>query len=287
MKVFYNSEYVASDYSFDTTRKSQRIYESLQLNPIQDVEIEDPSDDFYNAVEIIGQIHTKDYIKAVKTGTPKNLAESNGFDWDEKIFQMAVSHSAGLIAAAREALLNNTVAGSLSSGLHHASRSSGAGFCTFNGLTAAAMYAKSIGADKTLILDYDAHAGGGTWNIMQKVLPETVQVDVTVSPFDIYSPDGDSRLDIVKSSTYSTSIGESLGYAATLGEFDLIIYNAGMDPLNSGVSLQHIREREDAVREFIGDTPAIFALAGGYTWGNRQIEEVVDWHRLTLETWVS
>jgi hypothetical protein len=41
------------------------------------------------------------------------------------------------------------------------------------------------------------------------------------------------------------------------------------------------------VREFIGETPAIFALAGGYTWGNKTMNDVVDWHRITLNTWAS
>ncbi len=58
-----------------------------------------------------------------------------------------------------------------------------------------------------------------------------------------------------------------------------------MDPLNSGVSLDDIIYRENAVREFIGYTPAIFALAGGYTWGNKTMDDVVDWHRITLNTW--
>jgi hypothetical protein len=40
------------------------------------------------------------------------------------------------------------------------------------------------------------------------------------------------------------------------------------------------------VRDFIGDTPAVFGLAGGYTWGH-EMGEVVDWHRMTLIEWVT
>ena len=287
VKVFYNSNYVASGYSFDTTRKSEHISDSLLLRPINGVKIVDPQDDFGTAIDIIDSVHDPKYVQAVWDGRPKNLSESNGFPWDDKIFTMAMSHSAGLIAATREAIANRTTAGSLSSGLHHASVREGGGFCTFNGLAASAHYAESLGAEKVLILDYDAHAGGGTWNILKTMLPNTVQVDVTVSAFDTYTPQGKSRLDIVKSSEYSKAIRESLGYAATLGQLDLIIYNAGMDPLNSGVSLNDVAEREDAVREFIGDPPAIFALAGGYTWGDTTMEELVDWHRMTLNAWAS
>lgn len=287
VKIFYNSNYVASEYSFDTTRKSEHISDSLLLRPIDGIEIVDPQGDFGTAIDIVDTIHDPKYVQAVWDGRPTNLSESNGFPWDDKIFTMAMSHTAGLIAATREALTNKTTAGSLSSGLHHASFGAGGGFCTFNGLAASAWYAESLGAEKTLILDYDAHGGGGTWSIIKRMLPKTVQVDVTVSPFDTYTPDKRSRIDVVKSSDYFSSIQESLGYAASLGQFDLIVYNAGMDPLNSGVSLKDIAQREEAVREFIGDTPAIFALAGGYTWGEATMDELVDWHRLTLETWAS
>lgn len=287
MKIFYNPNYVASGYSFDTTRKSEHISDSLLLRPIEGIEVVDPQDDFGTAIDIVDSIHDPKYVQAVWDGRPKNLSESNGFPWDDKIFTMAMSHSAGLIAAAREAIANKTTAGSLSSGLHHASIREGGGFCTFNGLAASAHYAESLGAEKVLILDYDAHGGGGTWSIIKAMLPNTTQVDVTVSPFDTYDPDGKSRIDIVKSSGYFNAIQESLGYAATLGAFDLIIYNAGMDPLNSGVSLKDVAQREEAVREFIGDTPAIFALAGGYTWGETTMDELVDWHRMTLKAWAS
>jgi hypothetical protein len=67
--------------------------------------------------------------------------------------------------------------------------------------------------------------------------------------------------------------------------FDLVIYNAGMDPINTGVSLKDIEEREKMVRFYIGDTPAVFALAGGYTWGEYTMDDLVDWHLLTLKTW--
>jgi hypothetical protein len=46
-----------------------------------------------------------------------------------------------------------------------------------------------------------------------------------------------------------------------------------------------ISYRERLVREFIGDTPAIFTLAGGYTWGGQTYEDITAWHRMTLNTW--
>jgi hypothetical protein len=191
-----------------------------------------------------------------------------------------------MVAAAISALMTGGRVGSLSSGMHHASFGSGSGFCTFNGLAAAIKAAIDTGVQRILCLDYDAHAGGGTWNIMQKLFPESVvQVDVTVSAFDTWTPSGDSRLDIVEPSEYRAAIAESLDYASSLSPFDLVIYNAGVDIRNSGVSEADLRAREKMVSDFIGATPAVFGLAGGYTWGRYNIDDVVGWHRLTINEW--
>jgi len=112
-----------------------------------------------------------------------------------------------------------------------------------------------------------------------------VQVDVTVSAFDTWTPSGDSRLDIVEPSGYRAAIAESLDYASSLSPFDLIIYNAGVDIRNSGVSEADLRAREKMVSDFISATPAVFGLAGGYTWGRYNIDDVVGWHRLTINEW--
>ena len=285
MKTFYNTDYTASKYAFDTTRKSGAIVESLTERPIAGLNITDPREYCEDALRHLPSVHSQKYIDAVFSGAPRGDAQSQGFDWDEGIFTMAVSHSAGLIAAAEEALTNNTRAGSLSSGLHHARKQYGSGFCTFNGLTVAAKHAQELGAERILVLDYDAHGGGGTWSIINETLPNVYQIDVTVSPFDTYTPHGESRIDVTKAWDYNETITKSLAYAETLDPFDLIIYNAGMDPLNAGVTEEDIVKREIAVRNFIGETPAIFALAGGYTWGGTTMDDLVNWHRNTLQEW--
>jgi len=65
------------------------------------------------------------------------------------------------VAAAQGAWRTKKNTGSLSSGLHHARRTHGAGFCTFNGLALAALTALEVltaGAQRVLILNLDAHA---------------------------------------------------------------------------------------------------------------------------------
>jgi len=122
------------------------------------------------------QAHDASYIRAVETGVPRALAESQGFPWDVELWPMVLSSNGGAVAAALAAL-EHGVAGSLSSGLHHARRERGAGFCTFNGLVIAAREALTAGARSVLILDLDAHCGGGTRSMIQDD-PRIWQVDV-------------------------------------------------------------------------------------------------------------
>lgn len=285
MKLFYNDNYVASRYAFDTTRKSQHIIKSLIDDPVENLEIYDPYLFTGHAEKLIERIHTAEYVDALKSGEPSSLAESQGFDWDEGIWTMAVAHSSGLVGAMHYALQDNTRTGSLSSGLHHARRRMGGGFCTVNGLAVAAQYALDEGVKRVLILDFDAHGGGGTWDIINSKMPSVTQIDVVCSLFDTYEPKGESAILEASSNDYRKQIERALTYAGTLDPFDVIIYNAGMDPLNSGVDIDDIIWRERAVDTFIGKTPAVFALAGGYTWGKKTMSDVVGWHRLTIQQW--
>lgn len=287
MKTFYNDTYAGSEHQSETTQKAKHIAEDLLVDPIRGLELVDPDQYTALAIEYINKIHDQNYVNAVRTGEPRHLATSQGFSWGPNLYPMAVAHTAGLIAATHEALTNNCTAGSLSSGLHHASFGSGAGFCTFNGLAAAALYAvTALNVNRVLVLDFDAHSGGGTWNIAQRSMPENlVQIDVTTSRLDTWAPTGESILTYSDVEDYRQSIREALEYAETLKPFDFVIYNAGMDPINDGVSEDVISYRERAVREFIGNTPAIFALAGGYTWGGETYEDITAWHRMTLNAW--
>ena len=53
MKTFYNDDYVASEYAFDTTRKAQAIAESLATAPIQGLSLVDPYADICSPFPVI------------------------------------------------------------------------------------------------------------------------------------------------------------------------------------------------------------------------------------------
>jgi acetoin utilization deacetylase AcuC-like enzyme len=282
-KVFYNANYVSSEYAFDTTRKSGVLAATLTDGSSADVV--DPGPFTERTRQLIDRLHSPEYVQAVRTGTPSDLAESQGFEWDPKLPSMALAHSAGLVAAVSEVLTSTgRVAGSLSSGLHHARADRGAGYCTFNGLAVAATEALDRGAERILVLDFDAHCGGGT-RLMTS--PENVvQIDVSTVMFDSWQPSAaQDSLTYSDPGSYIDDIAAALQQANSAGTFDLVLYNAGMDPANSGVSTADLALRERMVAEWAAERGqrVVYALAGGYTGGGLSMEDLVALHRLTVD----
>lgn len=294
MNVFYSSEYVGSAYAFETTRKAEWVADSLESSPIAGIDLIEPSPLTWDDV---AQVHDPDYARAVQTGTPRYLAESQGFEWDPGLWPMVLSSNGGAVAAALDAL-EHGVSGSLSSGLHHARRAHGAGFCTFNGLVIAARRALATGAGSVLILDLDAHCGGGTASLIAAE-PRIWQTDVAVCSFDFYAgggePDGVRRtwLRVTPSSgRYLSDIRDALQEVEREGpHFDLCIYNAGMDPFEgcstgglSGITREILADRERLVIDWCREhvRAVAFVLAGGYVGWGLDAAGLVDLHRLTL-----
>lgn len=272
MKVYYSRDYVACAEAFDTTRKSAAIAESLQKRPIEGVSIESPEPLTVSQLQLA---HSTDYIEAVRTGRPRSLAESNGFGWDEKMFCMVSYSNGGVVAAVAEALKSG-VSGSFSSGLHHAGRHRGSGFCTFNGLAIAAINAiEKQMANRVLIIDFDAHYGDGTAEIIAG-RDDIVMIDVSTG-----WNDGD----------YISECRDALQKVAN-DHFDVAIYNAGMDPHEDcriggrrGVTADVLDQCEKLVFEYCRDQrwPVAFTLAGGYAGGKLPSEAIVELHRLTIQ----
>lgn len=286
MKLFFSDEYVAAGHKFDTTRKSRWIADSLTAAPITGVEVISPRP--LTRKEIVS-VHSPEYVRAVETGQPPSLAASQGFGWDPGLWRAVCASTGGAVAAALAAIQGGA-AGSLSSGLHHARREHGAGFCTFNGLVLAARAALDQGAGAVLVLDLDAHCGGGTNEL---VLDERriVHRDVSVSRFDSYPVDGSRRwLQVVGSaSDYLDAVEAALGSVPQ--GMDLVIYNAGMDPFEGcdigglhGITQEILAGREEIIFQWAraARIPIAFVLAGGYTGSSLSRDQLIDLHRLTI-----
>jgi acetoin utilization deacetylase AcuC-like enzyme len=295
LPIYYSPDYTLAGYSFDTTRKASWVAESLRERPIQGVRLVEPRPLTAREVSIV---HSRTYVNAVRTGQPRRLAESQGFGWDPGLWPMVLASNGGAVAAALDALRSSGVAGSLSSGLHHAKRDCGDGFCTFNGLALAARAAQSAGAARLLIIDLDAHCGGGTHELLADD-PAIEQLDVAVDGFDFYSTArADWTLDLVdEADDYLPTVRRRLDErSASTAGISLVLYNAGMDPFGGsavgglpGITAEILAERERLVFDWCRShsLPVAFVLAGGYASGQGAQAELVELHRLTIEAAVS
>jgi acetoin utilization deacetylase AcuC-like enzyme len=287
MKVFYSSDYALSAHDFDTTRKASWIASNLQRRPVSGVELVAPEP---LAVDDLLGVHDRRYVEAVRTGAPRDLAESQGFDWDPGLWDMVLASNGGVLAAARAALTDG-VSGSLSSGLHHARADAGAGFCTFNGLAIAAKALLDEGTvSSVVIVDFDAHGGGGTASLIAGD-ERITQVDVSVSPFDGYDNTENALLwEVEWAEEYLPSVRKALSKAGRQ-QFDLVLYNAGMDLYEGcdmggldGIGADMLAAREHLVFQWCREQglPVAFVLAGGYIGPSLNESELVNLHRLTI-----
>ena len=283
MIVYFNSDYTASEYSFDTTRKSAIIAKTAQKALGSAIEIVSPKPFYGVTKDMIRRTHSPKYVEAVFKGEPRHLAQSQGFTWDKNIYKMALAHNAGVVAGMNSAI-NGLTNVTLSSGLHHAEKDNGNGFCTFNGLAVATNYAFSQGIDNVLVIDFDAHGGGGTYSLVGGAI---THIDLTTSPFDLYNVK-DKRTKAIHSATDQTTYlrnAKKLLRFASKFDHQVAIYNAGMDPFNSGVSEDTLIKREEMVAEFLAehDIPAVVTMAGGYSRGkDLTMRDIAELHAATI-----
>ncbi len=275
-KLYYNNKYTEAEHAFDTTRKSKFIAETLGYEQVSNPSLMTPQAHEYIARSISPQYH-----QDLQDGGP--LASSNGFKWDRGIWQMAVNSTAGVLSAV-ESALKDGISGSLSSGLHHADYHGGSGFCTVNGLVVAAKYMTSIhGIGRHIVvLDFDAHNGGGTVNSLRTLdLDENVdQYDLSTNLFDEYVQDDTHTITIATNDEdYLNSVDVIL---ETMGTPDLVLYNAGTDPYPS-ISHADLAYRDQVVfsEAYKANIPVAYVLAGGYT-SSQTMDELVQSHINTI-----
>lgn len=289
MHVYHDATYNDTGLSGNTLTKADDVARSLCERPIEGVELVAPRPVTLDELRLV---HSPEYIAALVDGDPSHLAGSNGIGWTDRLLDAVRASTGGVVAASLRALADRTVAGSLSSGLHHARRNTGEGFCTVNGLALAAVIARQQGARRVLILDLDAHCGGGTAHIIDG-RSGIEQLDVSVSSFDQYTSTANARLVLADGHDYLAVVERELERIVDPAGIDLVVYNAGMDPHHGaggvrGIDAAVLADREAMVFEWCAGhgVPVAWVLAGGYTYGVT-IDELVDLHRLTIEAAVA
>ena len=252
------------------------------------------------------RVHSAGYIDAVRSGSPRELAESQKFPWSPELFPSVLLTGGGLLAAARLALDEGS-SGALASGFHHACADHGEGFCTFNGLVVTLEALRAAGRIRTgAVLDLDLHYGNGTASLAA-VRPWMRALSIYGNDYQDNEPfrdvtqrhheDGPNHISVPLVPTGHSDRGvlmeileAHLPWLLEPGKPDILLYQAGADPLKddpySPLSLTHedLRERDRVVFEFARShsLPIAWVLAGGYTQDTSKVVEV---HVNTAREW--
>ncbi len=249
------------------------------------------------------RVHTPEYLDAIKTGEPRDLAQSQKFPWSPELFASVCLTSGGCLAATRQALQDG-VSAALVSGFHHACADHGEGFCTFNGLVVTIDALVAAGEIKTAaVLDMDLHYGNGTAQLAV-TRPHLFAASIYGNDYwdnfayrdvsERHHRDGENHISFAlpaecNRQTMLATMEKALPLIAERKP-DVLIYQAGADPYledpYSPLALDHddLRARDRRVFEFAKEhgIPIAWVLAGGYT---EDVSKVVRVHLNTFEAW--
>lgn len=115
--------------------------------------------------------HSEEYLEAVKQTPKMTVEELKEFSkkYNDVYFHQNIYHCAKLAVGATLQLVDSVMKGQVRNGMtlvrppgHHSQRSAANGFCVFNNVAIAALYAKkNYNLDRILIVDWDVHHGQG------------------------------------------------------------------------------------------------------------------------------
>lgn len=279
VNIYYSQEYALAT-GLETVTKSAEVAAAIVADPALAVRLVAPAPATRAELRAI---HEDGYLRTVFAAGPGELPTGPR---TPELRRSLLASTGGMRDAVAEALRSGR-SGSLSSGLHHARRGAGEGFCTLNGLALGALRAlrdvASVG-----ILDLDAHFGGGTFEILGEH-PQVRLADVSVNGYDRWEPTAPARhhVELVTDpAAYLDAVSRAL---RTLEGVRCVLYNAGMDVHEragglKGLTTEIVRRREALVFGWARArrVPIAFALAGGYRWGGLTLAQVAALHLETV-----
>jgi acetoin utilization deacetylase AcuC-like enzyme len=225
------------------------------------------------------RVHSEEYMESLqRRSTLTQILGVEVTDQDvEGVLSLQRLMVGGTIQAVRAARKTCSVGVNLGGGFHHASRSTGAGFCVFNDVAVAINWLRSTGFDEPiLVIDLDVHDGNGTREIFAD--------DPTVHTYSVHWEDwGETEAVASTSIALGDSVGDEL-YLETLRKTlpgviasvdpGLVIYLAGVDPAaddrlgNWKITAEGMLERDQLVVERLRfrrrPIPLAIVLGGGY-----------------------
>jgi acetoin utilization deacetylase AcuC-like enzyme len=295
MRLFHSPKYTADiGEHVMPMRKFDLVRKEIEARKLAaTIEAPEPVTD-----EDLLRVHTPEYVRAIATGEPRALAESQKFPWSPVLAEAVRYTNGGVVAATLAALDGGKVAGNLASGFHHSHADHGEGFCTFNGLVVAYERAREEhGLERALVVDLDLHYGNGTasllaerrglfqlsmygnWYKENKAHREVdgERAPDTTNAWSVPIPNG------TNGAGYLALLAEHLPRAIVRARPEVILYQAGADPyredpyspLDMGLEDLYARDKFvfDAAKQF--GVPIAWVLAGGYT---KDVSKVVEVH---------
>jgi acetoin utilization deacetylase AcuC-like enzyme len=228
--------------------------------------------------EWLNRAHRSDYVDQVLTCTvPHKIEREIGFPINERVSRRAQLASAGTVLAARLAL-EHGIACNAAGGSHHARRSQGAGFCTFNdvGVAASLLLAEGLVVERVLVIDLDVHQGDGTADIFAsepRVFTFSMHGDRNYPVRKIASDLDIGLADGTEDGGYLDTLRDALPEVAARSAPDLVFYNAGVDPHFADrlgrmkLTDDGLRERDKTVIAYFRerDIPVCGVIGGGYS----------------------
>lgn len=240
--------------------------------------------------EWVALAHDPLYVDQVfNAHVPEKVAREIGFPMRADIAQRARCATGGTVLTGYLAL-EHGLACNTAGGSHHARRAHGAGFCVFNDVAVAIRVMQADGAvRKALVIDLDVHQGDGTADIFQgdpdvftlsMHSEKNYPVRKVPSHLDIGLADGTTD------EVYLATLAETLPDVLAGGVWDIVFFNAGVDPYGGdrlgrlALTREGLRRRDRYVIETVrlAGIPLAGVLGGGYS---TDIDELADRH-LTL-----
>ena len=270
--TLWNDAYCTDAASTNSTSKQRAVVDLAKAEGL--LGLREAPFDAGAAWADIATVHDPAFVEAVRTGQPRQLAQSQGFTWSPPFAEAVARIWTGHIKACRMALAEGMVLHPVS-GAHHAGYSRGSGFCTFNFLVGAARAMLRNGTGRQAIIDLDAHPGDGTCTLTRG--------DNAMAIFDIA---GGSWIDVTNDHRIEYHVArDAAGYRQALDRLPafldrvrpaLVQYQAGMDPFEDdpvggidGITEAFLAERDRFVIEQVRSRgiPLVVNLAGGYARG--------------------
>ena len=196
--------------------------------------------------------HDREYIKKLQNlNLSKSEIRKTGFPLTKELVNREYIITQGTIDCVDYALKYGAAA-NIAGGTHHSFRNRGEGFCLFNDVATASLYAlEKYQFNSILIIDLDVHQGNGTASILDRTLEK---LKSQLSP-------------------------------------ELIFYISGVDILETdklgrlNVTRNECKKRDELVYEFskVKKAPVITVMGGGYS---EKIYDIVEAHCNTFKAMI-